>query len=245
LIPVDSEHCAIHQCLRSSVAPDREVARIVLTASGGPFRGRTRAQLESVGIQDALAHPTWSMGPKITIDSSTLMNKGLEVIEANELFGVGFDRIEVVVHPQSVVHGMVTFCDGATIAQLSMPDMRLPIGLGLGAPARLDQAFGPVDWSTLGTLTFEAPDLEAFPCLKLAYAAGRIGGGAPATLSGANEVAVEAFLAGRISWVAIADIVDEVLQHGTGNVDQVDDVLEADRVARGRAATVIEKRATA
>ncbi|MEP6625440.1 MAG: 1-deoxy-D-xylulose-5-phosphate reductoisomerase [Acidimicrobiia bacterium] len=243
IVPVDSEHSAVYQALRSGTAA--EVATIVLTASGGPFRGRTRAELASVTIEDALDHPTWSMGPKITIDSSTLMNKGLEVIEAHELFDVDFDRIEVVVHPQSVVHGMVTFRDGATIAQLSMPDMKLPIGLGLGAPARLDEAFGPVDWSTLGSLTFEAPDLDAFPCLKLAYGAGRAGGGAPATLSGANEIAVEAFLAGRISWVEIADIVDEVLQHGTGNVDDVDDVLEADRMARARATAVIEKRATA
>jgi 1-deoxy-D-xylulose-5-phosphate reductoisomerase len=243
IVPVDSEHSAVYQALRGGATD--EVATIVLTASGGPFRGRTRRELAQVSIDDALAHPTWSMGPKITIDSSTLMNKGLEVIEAHELFGVGFDRIEVVVHPQSVVHGMVTFRDGATIAQLSMPDMRLPIGLALGAPARLDQAFGPVDWTTLGTLTFETPDLDAFPCLRLAYDAGRAGGGAPATLSGANEVAVEAFLAGRIAWLGIAEIVDEVLQHGTGNVDDVPSVLEADRVARARAATAIEKRAAA
>jgi len=243
IVPVDSEHSAIYQALRGGTAA--EVASVVLTASGGPFRGRTRAELERVTVDDALQHPTWNMGPKITIDSSTLMNKGLEVIEAHELFGVGFDRIEVVVHPQSVVHGMVTFRDGATIAQLSMPDMRLPIGLALGAPHRLDQAFGPVDWSTLGTLTFEPPDLEAFPCLSLAYAAGRAGGGAPATLSGANEIAVEAFLAGRIAWLGIAEIVDEVLQHGTGNVDDVESVLEADRVARARAAAAIEKRVAA
>ncbi len=243
IVPVDSEHSAVYQALRGGGAD--EVASIVLTASGGPFRGRTRAELERVTVDDALKHPTWSMGPKITIDSSTLMNKGLEVIEAHELFGVDFDRIEVVVHPQSVIHSMVEFVDGATIAQLSMPDMRLPIGLALGAPARLDQAFGPVDWTTLGTLTFETPDLDAFPCLRLAYAAGRAGGGAPATLSGANEVAVEAFLAGRIAWVGIAEIVDEVLQHGTGNVDDVPGVLDADRVARARAATAIEKRAAA
>ncbi len=243
IVPVDSEHSAIYQALRGGAAD--EVATIVLTASGGPFRGRTRDELGAVTIEDALAHPTWSMGPKITIDSSTLMNKGLEVIEAHELFGVGFDRIEVVVHPQSVVHGMVTFRDGATIAQLSMPDMRLPIGLALGAPARLAEAFGPVDWTTLGSLTFETPDLEAFPCLRLAYAAGRAGGGAPATLSGANEMAVEAFLAGRIAWTGIAEVVDEVLQHGTGNVDDVADVLEADRVARARALTAIERRAAA
>jgi 1-deoxy-D-xylulose-5-phosphate reductoisomerase len=170
------------------------------------------------------------------------MNKGLEVIEAHELFGVGFERIDVVVHPQSVVHGMVEFGDGATVAQLSMPDMRLPIGLALGAPDRLDEAFGAIDWTSLSQLTFEAPDTEAFPCLELAYAAGRTGGGAPAVLSGANEVAVAAFLAGRIAWTAIAEVVAEVLDAGTGNVSDVADVLEADRVARERAATAVERR---
>lgn len=243
IVPVDSEHSAVYQSLRSGTAD--EVAKIVLTASGGPFRGRTRAELAHVSVADSLAHPTWTMGPKITVDSSTLMNKGLEVIEAHELFGVGYDRIQVVVHPQSVVHGMVEFRDGATIAQLSMPDMRLPIGLALGAPARLGQAFGPIDWATLRSLTFELPDLEAFPCLALAYGAGRAGGAAPATLSGANEVAVEAFLAGRIPWLGIAEVVDEVLQAGCGNVEDVADVLEADRVARERADTAIEKRAAA
>jgi 1-deoxy-D-xylulose-5-phosphate reductoisomerase len=185
------------------------------------------------------------MGPKITIDSSTLINKGLEVIEAHELFGVDFDQIEVVVHPQSVIHGMVEFSDGATIAQLSMPDMKLPIGLALGAPQRLDQPCGAIDWSSLGTLTFELPDLDACPGLGLAYAAGRAGGGAPATLSGANEVAVEAFLDGRIPWLGIAETVDEVLQAGTGNVDDVSDVLETDRVARERARKSIASRAAA
>ena len=243
IVPVDSEHSAVYQALRSGTAS--EVQKVVLTASGGPFRGRTRAELEHVSVADALAHPTWSMGPKITIDSSTLMNKGLEVIEAHELFDVDFDHIEVVVHPQSVVHGMVEFVDGATIAQLSMPDMRLPIGLALGAPARLDQAFGPIEWSKLGSLTFEVPDLEAFPCLGLAYAAGREGGGAPATLSGANEIAVEAFLAGRIAWLGIAEVVDEVLQQGIGNVDDISDVLEVDRVARERARTSVAKREAA
>jgi 1-deoxy-D-xylulose-5-phosphate reductoisomerase len=213
----------------------------VLTASGGPFRGRTRAELEHASIDDALAHPTWSMGPKITIDSSTLMNKGLEVIEAHELFGVGFDRIEVVVHPQSVVHGMVTFHDGATIAQLSMPDMRLPIGLALGAPARLPEAFGAIDWTEVSQLTFEAPDLEAFPCLRLAFEAGRAGGSAPAVLSGANEVAVAAFLDGRIPWSAIADVAADALDRGTGNVHDVSDVLEADRVARERATAAVDR----
>jgi 1-deoxy-D-xylulose-5-phosphate reductoisomerase len=243
IVPVDSEHSAVYQALRSGAI--HEVARIVLTCSGGPFRGRTRHDLRSVTVSDALAHPTWNMGPKITIDSSTLMNKGLEVIEAHELFGVGFDRIEVVVHPQSVVHGMVEFTDGATIAQLSMPDMRLPIGLALGAPRRLDQPFGAIDWTSLGALTFESPDLGAFPCLGLAYDAGRAGGGAPATLNGANEVAVQAFLDGAIPWVAIPDVVDEVLQRGTGNVDDVQDVLDADRVAREHATEAVLRRSAA
>jgi 1-deoxy-D-xylulose-5-phosphate reductoisomerase len=236
IIPVDSEHSAIWQCLRAGRAS--EVARIVLTASGGPFRGRTREQLRAVTIDDALAHPTWNMGAKITVDSSTLMNKGLEVIEAHELFDVGFDRIDVVVHPQSVVHSMVEFCDGATIAQLSMPDMRLPIALALGAPNRLAPAYGAIDWATLGRLDFEVPDLETFPCLALAYAAGRAGGTAPAILSAANEVAVEAFLAGRIAWTEIAAVVAEVLNDGSGNADEIADVLEADRRARERAAVI-------
>jgi 1-deoxy-D-xylulose-5-phosphate reductoisomerase len=243
IVPVDSEHSAIYQTLRAG--EPREVRRVLLTASGGPFRGKSRAELERVTVADALQHPTWTMGAKITIDSSTLMNKGLEVIEAHELFGVDFDRTEVVVHPQSIVHGMVEFTDGATIAQLSQPDMRLPIGLALGAPDRLDEPFGAIDWSRLATLTFETPDLEAFPCLRLAYDAGRAGGGAPATLSAANEVAVEAFLAGRIPWLGIAGVVDEVMQRGTGNVAEVSDVLEADRVARERARKAVERRSAA
>jgi 1-deoxy-D-xylulose-5-phosphate reductoisomerase len=185
------------------------------------------------------------MGAKITIDSSTLMNKGLEVIEAHELFDVDYDQVGVVVHPQSVVHGMVEFCDGAVVAQLSMPDMRLPIGLALGAPERLDEAFGPIDWATLGSLTFEPPDLDAFPCLGLAFEAGRAGGGAPAVLSGANEVAVEAFLDRRIPWLANADVNASVLggENGgeAGNVRDVADVLEADRVARERARTAVDR----
>jgi 1-deoxy-D-xylulose-5-phosphate reductoisomerase len=243
IVPVDSEHSAIYQALRSGST--HEVARILLTCSGGPFRGRSRDELASVTVAEALAHPTWNMGPKITIDSSTLMNKGLEVIEAHELFGIDLDHVDVVVHPQSVVHGMVEFSDGATIAQLSMPDMRLPIGLALGAPHRLDHAFGAIDWTSLGALTFEEPDLEAFPCLRLAYEAGRAGGAAPATLSGANEVAVQAFLDGVISWVAIPDVVDDVLQQGTGNVDDVQDVLDADRVARERATEAVHRRSAA
>jgi 1-deoxy-D-xylulose-5-phosphate reductoisomerase len=240
IVPVDSEHSAIYQALRAG--EPHEVRRIILTASGGPFRGRSRAELEHVTVADALRHPTWTMGAKITIDSSTLMNKGLEVIEAHELFGVDFDRVEVVVHPQSIVHGMVEFSDGATVAQLSLPDMRLPIGLALGAPGRLDETFGAIDWAAISSLTFEPPNLDAFPCLSLAYAAGRAGGGAPAVLSGANEVAVEAFLDGRLPWLGIAEVVQESLQGGTGNVDTVSDVLEADREARQRARNAIERR---
>ncbi len=240
IVPVDSEHSAIYQCLRSGARG--EVSKIVLTASGGPFRGRSREDLAGVTITEALNHPTWSMGPKITIDSSTLINKGLEVIEAHELFGVSYDQIEVVVHPQSIIHSMVEFRDGATIAQLSMPDMRLPIGLALGAPERLDQAFGSLDWASISELTFMEPDREAFPALDLAFAAGRAGGSAPATLSGANEVAVEAFLNGQIPWTAIADTVAAVLNIGTGNISEVGDVLEADRIARERAQKFLNSR---
>src|SRR4051794_24816975 len=243
IVPVDSEHSAIWQCLRAGRAS--EVARIVLTASGGPFRGRTREELSDVTVADALAHPTWNMGAKITVDSSTLMNKGLEVIEAHELFGVGFDRIDVVVHPQSVVHSMVEFCDGATIAQLSMPDMRLPIALALGAPNRLPTPYGAIDWSTIGRLDFEVPDSETFRCLGLAYEAGRLGGTAPAILSAANEVAVEAFLDGRIAWAEIATVVAEVLSDGAGTADEIADVLEADRRARERAAAIATSRGAA
>jgi 1-deoxy-D-xylulose-5-phosphate reductoisomerase len=233
LVPVDSEHCAVHQCLRSSVNVDREVARVVLTASGGPFRGRTADSLADVSVTDALAHPTWSMGPKITIDSSTLMNKGLEVIEAHELFGTSFDQIEVVVHPQSIVHSMVEFTDGCTMAQLSMPDMRLPIGYALAYPARIGTPFGRIDWTTMGRLDFEAPDLSTFRCLALAYQAGRAGGTAPAWLSAANEVAVEAFLAGLLRWPQIAQVCDRVLQqHQPGADATVDDIVAADATAR-------------
>ncbi len=233
LVPVDSEHGALHQCLRSSIAPDREVARLLLTASGGPFRGRTADDLADVTVAEALAHPTWSMGPKITIDSSTLMNKGLEVIEAHELFGVDYDRIEVVVHPQSIVHSMVEFTDGSTIAQLSQPDMRLPIGYALGYPDRIGTAFGRIDWHRLRRLDFEPPDLGTFRCLGLAYEAGRAGGTAPVTLSAANEVAVEAFLAGRLRWHQIGDVCKAVLdRHDGGMPTTVDDVVAADLAAR-------------
>ena len=243
LVPVDSEHCAVHQCLRAS-SDHAEIARIVLTASGGPFRGRTAAELASVSVDEALAHPTWSMGPKITVDSSTLMNKGLEVIEAHELFGVPYDRVEVVVHPQSVVHSMAEFTDGSTIAQLSLPDMRLPIGYALGYPHRSATAFGRIDWANLRRLDFEPPDMATFRCLPLAYAAGRAGGSAPAWLSASNEIAVEAFLAGLLSWSQIADVSEAVLDAYDGVApDTVDQVIAADAEARQRATSYIKETA--
>jgi 1-deoxy-D-xylulose-5-phosphate reductoisomerase len=241
IVPVDSEHCAVHQCLQA--ATRARVRRIVLTASGGPFRGRTRAELTGVTIDDALAHPTWRMGPKITVDSSTLMNKGLEVIEAHELFGLGYDRIEVVVHPQSVVHSMVETSDGATLAQLSLPDMRLPIGYALSYPGRLGTPFGAIDWAELRRLEFEPPDRVAFPCLDLAYHAGRAGGTAPACLNGANEVAVEAFLSGRLRWTEIDQVIDETLAaHDVTEPATVEDVLAADALARRAARSAVDRR---
>jgi 1-deoxy-D-xylulose-5-phosphate reductoisomerase len=248
LIPVDSEHCAVHQCLRANdvdgkVRSTDQVHEIVLTASGGPFRGRTRSEMESVTIEDALAHPTWAMGPKITVDSSTLMNKGLEVIEAHELFGVDYDRINVVVHPQSFVHSMVSYRDGATIAQLSMPDMRLCIGYALAYPDRLEVPYGAIDWTEMSRLDFHSPDLQAFPCLRLAYEAGRAGETAPAWLSAANEVAVGEFLKGRIRWVDISDVLEATLQEWPGTIAAgLDVVLDTDRQARVVAAGLIDRR---
>jgi 1-deoxy-D-xylulose-5-phosphate reductoisomerase len=242
IVPVDSEHCAVHQCL-AAVNDPTSVARLLLTASGGPFRGRTAAQLAQVTIADALAHPTWSMGPKITVDSSTLMNKGLEVIEAHELFGLPYDRIEVVVHPQSIVHSMVELRDGSTLAQLSEPDMRLPIGYALGWPDRAATPFGALDWSRPATLTFEPPDRTVFRCLDLAYAAGRHGGSAPAWLSAANEVAVEAFLVGRLAWHGIAEVVAETMEGWADEpLDHVESVLAADAAARARTRSVLSRR---
>ncbi|MEY3587759.1 MAG: 1-deoxy-D-xylulose 5-phosphate reductoisomerase [Actinomycetota bacterium] len=240
LVPVDSEHCAVHQAMRSSTDSGREVARIVLTASGGPFRGRTRESLASVTRDEALAHPTWKMGPKITVDSSTLMNKGLEVIEAHELFGTPYAHIDVVVHPQSVVHSMVEYTDGSTIAQLSMPDMRLPIGYALGWPNRIATPYGRIDWSTLDRLDFQPPDRETFRCLDLAYDAGRRGGTAPAALSAANEVVVEAFLDGRITWIEIAGTVESAVNRFTPTAPRdLDDVLAADAEGRRLAREVL------
>jgi 1-deoxy-D-xylulose-5-phosphate reductoisomerase len=240
IIPVDSEHCALHQCLRAGGRG--EVAQLVLTASGGPFRGLSASELESVGLDEALRHPTWRMGPKVTVDSSTLMNKGLEVIEAHELFGVPYDDISVVVHPQSIVHSMVTFTDGATMAQLSEPDMRMPIGYCLGYPERSATAFGQLDWQRVGRLDFEPPDRNVFRCLQLAEAAGRKGGLAPAWLNAANEVAVAALLEHRIRWSAIADIVSDTLQAYDGAVPtDAGSVIEADRRARFVAEKAVSK----
>ena len=242
LLPVDSEHCAIHQCLRANDVAER-VSRIVLTASGGPFRGRSAEDLATVTVGQALDHPTWTMGPKVTIDSSTLMNKGLEVIEAHELFGIDYDQIEVVVHPQSIVHSMVTFSDGATIAQLSRPDMRLCMGYALAWPDRLDVPYGEIDWSEAGRLDFEPPDRQAFPCLDLAFAAGREGETAPAWLSAANEVAVEAFLDGALSWVGIAELLAEALESWTSDrADDLEAVLDVDRRARVVARSLVAAR---
>lgn len=239
IVPVDSEHCAVHQCLRAGEGP-RRLSRIVLTASGGPFRGRTADDLADVTVEQALSHPTWSMGPKITVDSSTLMNKGLEVIEAHELFDVSYDDIEVVVHPQSIVHSMAEFTDGTTIAQLSMPDMRLPIGYALAFPDRMGTAFGRMDWTLSSTLSFEPPERATFRCLDLAYDAGRLGGTAPAWLSAANEVAVEAFLTGRIGWGSIAELIEASLDDFEGaRAGSLEDVLDADRRSRSCATSIL------
>jgi 1-deoxy-D-xylulose-5-phosphate reductoisomerase len=242
IVPVDSEHCALHQCL-AAVDGTAAVARLLLTASGGPFRGRTAPELEAVTVEDALCHPTWSMGPKITVDSSTLMNKGLEVIEAHELFGIDYDRIEIVVHPQSVVHSMVELRDGSTLAQLSNPDMRLPIGYALGWPDRSSTPYGALDWTGTLHLTFEPPDRSVFRCVDLAYAAGRQGGSAPAWLNAANEVAVDAFLTRGLRWADIAGVVAETLEGWQDeHIDQVDAVLAADAAARARARKIVARR---
>ena len=242
LVPIDSEHCAIHQCLAGADATDgyRSVKRLLLTASGGPFRTKSVSELQHVTKADALNHPTWAMGPKITIDSSTLMNKGLEVLEAAALFGIAVDRIDVVVHPQSIVHSMVEYVDGSTLAQLSHPDMRLPIAYCLGLPERLDHSWGAISFADALTLTFEPPNREAFPALDLAYEAGRRGGAAPAWLSAANEVAVEAFLQDRISWNDIIPVVARTLDAFDGApLTSVDELRAHDGNSRRIAATMI------
>jgi len=235
LVPVDSEHSAIAQALRAG-APD-EVRRLVLTASGGPFRGRSRESLRDVTPREALAHPTWDMGLVVTTNSSTLVNKGLEVIEAHLLFDIDYDRIDVTVHPQSIVHSMVEFVDGSTIAQASPPDMRLPISLGLAWPDRVPGVGVPLDWSTASTWTFEPLDAEAFPSVALAKEVGAAGSTFPAVFNAANEQAVLAFHAGRIGYLDIVDTIREVIDaHDPGSdALTLEGVLEAERWARTEA----------
>ncbi|MFA9431277.1 1-deoxy-D-xylulose-5-phosphate reductoisomerase [Egicoccus sp. AB-alg2] len=234
LVPVDSEHSALAQCLRGGRRS--EVGRLVLTASGGPFRGRSAAELADVSVEDALAHPTWEMGPVVTCNSATLMNKGLELIEAHELFDVPWDRLDVVVHPQSVVHSMVEFVDGSTLAQLSPPDMRLPIQLAMAWPQRLPHAFVACDWTRLSQLTFEPVDRSTFRALDLAESAGRRRGTWPAVLNAANEVAVEGFFDGRIGFLDITGVVEATLEawagQNPGNPRDLSDVTSADAWAR-------------
>jgi 1-deoxy-D-xylulose-5-phosphate reductoisomerase len=237
LLPVDSEHSALFQCLEGR--PREQVESVVLTASGGPFRGRSREELEDVGPEQALAHPTWQMGRKITVDSATLANKGLELIEAHFLFGLPYDRIDVVVHPTSIVHGIVRFHDGAALAHLGHPDMRVPISFALTYPDRAPTPVASLDLTQPLTLEFEPPDLETFPLLRLAREAGERGGTFPCVFNAANEVAVEAFLAGRISFLAIADVVAEALEAADGEpARDLDELFEADAEARRVAAGV-------
>ena len=245
VVPVDSEHSALAQCLRAGTAAD--VRRLVLTASGGPFRGRTRADLHDVTVAQAMDHPTWDMGPVITINSATLVNKGLEVIEAHLLFGVAYDDIVVVVHPTSVVHSMVEFRDGSTLAQASPPTMRIPIALGLSWPDRVSDAAPAVDWTQPQTWDFAPLDDEAFPAVALAREAGRRGGTAPAAYNAANEVCVAAFREGRLRFTGIVDAVaDVVTRHDVGSPADltVDDVLAADAWARSEATRAIERSRT-
>lgn len=238
IIPVDSEHSAIFQCLLGE--PAAAVARIWLTASGGPFRGASSDELHAVTVEEALAHPRWTMGPKITIDSATLMNKGLEVIEAHHLFGVSYDDITVVVHPQSCIHSMVEYSDGSVKAHLGATDMRVPIQYAFSHPDRWDAPVAPVDFRALGNLDFEAPDTETFPCLALAFQAGREGGTLPAVMNAANEIAVASFLDGRAAFDDIPRIVEQVMvAHVTGPADSLEAVEAADEWARREASRLL------
>jgi 1-deoxy-D-xylulose-5-phosphate reductoisomerase len=244
IIPVDSEHSAIHQLLTAE--RPGTVDRIVLTASGGPFRGRGRSELEHVTVDEALAHPTWEMGGKITIDSATLMNKGLELIEAHHLFGTPYEQIDVVVHPQSIVHSLIQLCDGATLAHLGYPDMRVPISYALHYPERVDVPVRPLDLAELGALTFEPVDADTFTCLRLAREAARAGGTAPCTLNAANEVAVHAFLSGRLGFLEIAEVIEETLERLPARIVHSFDVLaDADARAREEAGELVAARAAA
>ena len=235
LVPVDSEHSALYQIMKSSDQDD--LKRLIITASGGPFRNYEKARLKAVKPRDALNHPTWKMGAKITLDSATLMNKGLEVIEARWLFDVSYDQIEVVVHPQSIVHSMVEFSDSSVLAQIGYPDMRLPIQYALFYPRRLEASWQRLDWKTIRTLTFEPPDVQAFPLLATAFEVGRAGGTYPCVFNAANEVAVEAFLQGKISFLQITEIVQKVLsQYKGGSAAELASILAANDWARQAAA---------
>jgi len=238
IVPVDSEHSALHQLLDGERAGT--VDKLVLTASGGPFRGRTRAELAGVTVEEALRHPTWAMGGKITIDSATLMNKGLELIEAHHLFATPYERIDVVVHPQSIVHSYVLLCDGAALAHLGYPDMRVPISYALHHPERVDVPVAPLDLAAIGALTFEPVDEDAFACLRLARAAARAGGTAPCVLNAANEIAVHAFLNGRLDFLGIPAVIEETLEQLSPQpVRSFESLYEADREARGLAAELV------
>ena len=231
MIPVDSEHSALHQLLAAE--KPGTVDRLILTASGGPFRGRSHAELKDVTVEQALAHPTWEMGGKITIDSATLMNKGLELIEAHHLFGTPYPQIDVVVHPQSIIHSLIALCDGATLAHLGYPDMRVPISYALHYPERVDVPVEPLDLAALGSLTFEPVDEETFACLRLAREAALAGGTAPCTLNAANEVAVYAFLRGALRFLDIAEVIEETLHRlPAAQVHSFEALGEADREAR-------------
>jgi 1-deoxy-D-xylulose-5-phosphate reductoisomerase len=231
ILPVDSEHTALHQLLAGQ--PPGAVERLTITASGGPFRGRSREELEDVTVEQALAHPTWAMGGKITIDSATLMNKGLELMEAHHLFGTPYDRIDVVVHPQSLVHGLVQLADGAMLAHLGPPDMRIAISYALHGGESVDLEIAPLDLAAVGQLTFETVDLDAFPCLRLAGEAARQGGTAPCVLNAANEVAVHAFLEGRLRFLEIAEVIERTLAELPSEpVRAFESLYEADRMAR-------------
>jgi 1-deoxy-D-xylulose-5-phosphate reductoisomerase len=231
IVPVDSEHTALHQLLCGQ--PPGAVERLTITASGGPFRGRSREELAGVSVEQALAHPTWAMGGKITIDSATLMNKGLELMEAHHLFGTPYERIDVVVHPQSLVHGIVQLTDGAMLAHMGPPDMRIAISYALHGAASVDLPIAPLDLVEVGALTFEPLDLDAFPCLRLAREAAQAGGTAPCVLNAANEIAVHAFLAGRLPFLAIAGVIERTLDTlGSSPVRAFESLYEADREAR-------------
>jgi 1-deoxy-D-xylulose-5-phosphate reductoisomerase len=249
LLPIDSEHNAVFQCMPPSASGDlrqKGIRRILLTASGGPFRTRALPDLRAVTPEEACAHPTWTMGRKISVDSATMMNKGLEVIEAHWLFGAPADAIEVIIHPQSVVHSMVEYVDGSVIAQLGNPDMRTPIAQALAFPERIDAGVAWLDLFRIGTLDFERPDFERFPALKLAYAALELGGSAPAILNAANEVAVAGFLAGKLPFLEVTSVIGETLASTPcGPVACLEDVIDADRAARERAADLVKRAAAA